>query len=77
MEKNLNDYNLNWNLGKEMAKDREHWKNYHKKMFFLRKTCLTQSKSKNYSVMIIARPSIVLTFNFRRSGSLSWYDISM
>ena len=34
MEKNLNDYNLNWDFAIEMAIDREHWNNCCKKMSY-------------------------------------------
>ena len=37
MEKNLNDYNLNWESATETAKDGEDWKNCCKKIYFLSK----------------------------------------
>ena len=67
--KNLSDYNLNWEPATEIAKDREHWN-------IESKTCLIQSKSEKYSVMLIARPSIPLNFNFWRFVCWSWHDIS-
>lgn len=43
MEKDINYYSVNWDSTKEIAKDREHCKIW-----------LTQSKSINYSVMLLA-----------------------
>ena len=37
MEKNLNDFNFNWDSTTEMAKDREHWKKCCKNMLLLNK----------------------------------------
>ena len=63
MEKNLNNYNLNWDSATEMAKDREHWKNCCRKMSFPSKSLSDTSESKSYSVMLIACTSIVLASN--------------
>ena len=60
--KNLNNSPLVSKLATELDKDKENLKNW-SKMFFLCKTCLTQSKSKTYSVMVIEHPSIILIFN--------------
>ena len=61
--KNLNNCTLVSKLATELDKDKENLKKNWSKMSFLSKTCLTQSKSKTYSVMVIEHPSIILTFN--------------
>ena len=63
-DKNLTYYNLNWELATESAKDRDIGKTAIRRCLLLAKTYLIQSKSKNYFVMLIARPSIVLNFIF-------------
>ena len=40
MEKNLNDYNLTWDLAIEMAIDRKHWNNCYKGTSVLSKNLL-------------------------------------
>lgn len=40
MEKNLNDYNLTWDLAIEMAIDRKHWNNCCKEASVLSKNLL-------------------------------------
>ena len=74
--KNLSDYNLNWEPQQKLQKIENIGKTAKWRCLFESKTCLIQSKSEKYSVMLIARPSIPLNFNFWRFVCWSWHDIS-